>query len=147
MSMRRAASCGQPLQDSVRPRGARIGSADAAASAGLTGADALAYGVATDAATGDLVIATVVRPGPAGFDDATVRRLRETYAAGVCGGDSGVRGNAEAELGGRIVHIATCTGGGHAYSALLQASGALVLAFSQGEGRLGEQLMSRLREP
>ena len=121
-------------------------SADAAASTELRGADALAYAVAHDEATGDVVVATVVRPAAA-LDEPALRQLRDTYETGVCAGDGGLRGNAESELGGRLVHIATCATGGHAYSTRLEQSGVVVLAFSRGDRRLGEELMARLRDP
>ena len=122
------------------------GSADAAASTELRGADALAYAVAHDEATGDLVVATVVRPAAGALDEPALRQLRDTYATAVCAGVGGLRGNAESELGGRLVHIATCATGGHAYSTRLAQSGAVVLAFSRGDRRLGEELMARLRD-
>ena len=54
-------------------------------------------------------------------------------------------GNAEAELGGRTVYIASCAGGLLVYHAWLDQSGVLVSMFSLGERRFGEQLMSGLQ--
>jgi len=122
-------------------------SENAAASADLTGAESLAYAVAADEATGDLVVATVLAPFAPGLDDASFRRIRDSYDAAVCSPEGGLRGNAEGDLGGRLVHIGTCSAGSHTYATRLAASGVVVLAFSRGEDRLGEQLMSRLRDP
>lgn len=121
-------------------------SADATASAGLDGIGTLAYAVTADESSGDLVIATVLRPAVGPLDEPAFRAIRETYDASVCAEQGGVRGSAQAELGGRTVHIGTCGGGGHTYHARLERSGVIVSAFSRGERRLGEQLMSALRD-
>ena len=122
-------------------------SEDAARSSDLTGAASLAYAVAADAARGDVLVTIVLRPATGALDDNAFRRIRDSYDSAVCGPEGGLRGNGEAELGGRLVQIGTCKGGSHTYATRLEDSGVVVLAFSQGEGRLGEQLMARLRDP
>ena len=121
-------------------------SEDAAASGGLAGAESLAYAVAADEDRGDLAVATVLKPLAPGLDDSAFREIRDTYSAAACESDGGLRGNGEGEIGGRLVHIGTCVAGSHTYATTLAGSGVIVLAFSRGEGRLGEELMARLRD-
>jgi hypothetical protein len=108
-------------------------------------ADAIAFAVAADEESADIVVATILDLTGPTLGAGEFRDLRETYDSGICGAD-GLAGNAEAELGGRIVHIGTCANGGHTYHALLERSGVVVSAFSQGERRFGEALMRGLRD-
>ena len=73
------------------------------------------------------------------------RDWRDTYNEGACGQAGGVAGNAQADLGGRTVYIATCAGGLRVYHAYLPERGVIVSLLSVGERRFGEQLMGGLR--
>lgn len=102
-----------------------------------------AFGVAVDGqdlASG--VVAELVRDT---FSDAFFRDWRDTYDAGACGQSGGVVGNAETEIAGRTVYIATCAGGLRTYHAWLPERESIVSAFSLGDRRLGEALMEGLR--
>lgn len=79
------------------------------------------------------------------FSDAFFRDWRDTYNAGACEPAGGVTGNAEVQLGGRTVYIASCSGGLNVYHAYLTDRGVLVSLFSLGDQRFGEQLMTGLR--
>jgi hypothetical protein len=105
----------------------------------------IAYGQAIDPATGDLVVAAVVRLYPGVYSDAFFRGWRGTYDEGACAQAGGVAGRAEATIGGRQVHIGTCGGGAHTYHVFLEMSGVMVSATSVGPRRFGEQLMANLR--
>ncbi len=93
----------------------------------------------------DLASGVVARLRPGVFSDAFFRDWRDSYNTGACAQAGGVVGNAEAELGGRTVYIASCAGGLLVYHAWLDQSGVLVSMFSLGERRFGEQLMSGLQ--
>lgn len=93
----------------------------------------------------DLASGVVAELVPGVFDEGFFRDWRDTYNEGACGQAGGVTGNAEAELGGRTVHIATCGGGLRVYHAWVEERGVLVSLFSLGEGRFGERLMAGLR--
>lgn len=102
-----------------------------------------AFGIAIDGT--DLVTGVVAEPAPGRFGEAFFRDWRDTYNAGACGQAGGVAGNAEAQIGGRTVYIATCEGGIRTYHAWLPEREAIVSAFALGERRLGEALMAGLR--
>ncbi len=93
----------------------------------------------------DLASGVVARLRPGVFSDAFFRDWRDSYNAGACAQAGGVVGNAEADLGGRTVHIASCAGGLLVYHAYLPGRNVLVSMFSVGERRFGEQLMSGLQ--
>ena len=61
--------------------------------------------------SGDLASGVVARLRPGVFSDAFFRDWRDSYNTGACAQAGGVVGNAEAELGGRTVYIASCAGG------------------------------------
>ena len=105
--------------------------------------EAAAFGIVI--AGNDLASAVVARPVDGAFTDAWFRDWRDSYNQGACDQAGGMAGNAEAELGGRTVHIGTCAGGLRTYHAWIEDGGLLVSAFSIGEGRFGEQLMAGLR--
>jgi hypothetical protein len=109
----------------------------------VTNIETAAFGiVVTD---NDLASAVVARPVDGVFSDAWFRAWRDSYNQGACAQSGGVAGNAEAELGGRTVYIGTCTGGLRTYHTWLVDRGLLISAFSIGESRFGEQLMTGLR--
>lgn len=100
---------------------------------------------ATVVSGSDLASGVVARLRPGVFSDAFFRDWRDTYDAGACEPAGGVTGNAEAQLGGRTVYLATCSGGLNVYHAYLPQRGVLVSLFSLGDQRFGEQLMTGLR--
>ena len=93
----------------------------------------------------DLASGVVARLRPGAYSDAMFRDWRDSYNEGACSQAGGVGGNAEAELGGRTVYIASCNGGLLVYHAYLPERGIIVSLFSVGDGRFGEQLMGKLR--
>ena len=102
-----------------------------------------AFGVAVDG--GDLVSGVVAELQPGLFSDAFFRDWRDSYDAGACGQSGGVVGNAETQIDGRTVYIATCAGDLRDYHTWLPERGAIVSAFALGGRRLGETLMEGLR--
>jgi hypothetical protein len=105
--------------------------------------EAAAFAVAVDA--GDLASGVVARLRPGVYTDALFRDWRDTYNAGACGQAGGVAGNAQADMGGRTVYIATCAGDLRVYHAYLPERGVIVSLLSVGGRRFGEQLMGGLR--
>lgn len=108
-------------------------------------ADGVAYGMAVDPATGDLVVAAVVQLKPGVFTDVFYRTWRDTYDKAACAQAGGVGGNAEVQISNRTTYIGTCNGGAHSYHVYLEKSNVLVSATSVGTKRFGEQLMGTLR--
>jgi hypothetical protein len=108
-------------------------------------ATAVAYGLAVDSGTGDLVVAAVVRLKPGVFTDEFFRGWRTSYDKAACAPAGGVGGNAEAQLGGRTVYIGTCNGGARTYHTYLDKAGVVISATSVGTKRFGEQLVGNLR--
>jgi hypothetical protein len=107
-------------------------------------AQSIAVGLAVDQASGDLVVASVVKLKPGVFSDEFFRDWRDSFDQGVCGQAGGVAGNAQATMDGRTVFIGTCDGGVHTYHVHLEGPDVIVSLNSVGEGRLGEQLMESL---
>ena len=105
--------------------------------------EAAAFAVAVDA--GDLASGVVARLRPGIYTETLFRDWRDTYDAGACGQAGGVAGNAQADLGGRTVYIATCAGDLRVYHAYLPERGVIVSLLSVGPRRFGEQLMGGLR--
>jgi hypothetical protein len=105
--------------------------------------EAAAFAVAVDG--DDLASGVVAQLRPGVYDEALFRDWRDTYNEGACGQAGGVAGNAQAELGGRTVYIATCAGGLRVYHAYLPERDVIVSLFSLGDRRFGEQLMGGLR--
>jgi hypothetical protein len=93
----------------------------------------------------DLASGVVAQLRPGLLDDTFLADWRETYNEGACSQAGGVATNAETELGGRTVYIATCGGGLTVYHAAIPERDVIVSLFSIGEGRFGEQLMRDLR--
>jgi hypothetical protein len=108
-------------------------------------ASAVVYGMAVDPATGDLVVAAVVRLRPGVFTEAFYRSWRSTYDRAACAQAGGVAGAAEATVDGRRVDIGTCTGGAHTYHVYLELPAVMISATSVGARRFGEQLVGGLR--
>ena len=94
---------------------------------------------------GDLASGVVADLRAGVYSDAFFRDWRDTYNTGACAQAGGVVGNAEAELGGRTVYIASCAGGLRVYHAYLEGRNVIVSLFSTGDRRFGELLMSGLR--
>lgn len=109
-------------------------------------AEAIAYAVAIDPETSDLVVAAVTRPRPGLFDDAFFRDWRDSFDGSVCDRAGGVRGHAQTEVDGRPVFIATCAEGAAVYHTYLERRGVIVSISSVGDSRLGEQLMDQLSD-
>jgi hypothetical protein len=107
-------------------------------------AQSLAVALAVDQATGNLVVASVVKLKPGVFTDEFFRDWRDSFDEGVCGQAGGVAGNAQATIDGRTVFIGTCEGGVHTYHVHLDGPDAIVSLNSVGDGRMGEQLMESL---
>jgi hypothetical protein len=107
-------------------------------------AQSLAVALAVDRASGDLVVASVVKLKPGVFSDEFFRDWRDSFNEGVCGQAGGVSGNAEATMGGRTVYIGTCEGGVHTYHVHLEDPDVIISLNSVGTGRLGEELMKSL---
>jgi hypothetical protein len=94
----------------------------------------------------DVAVVSVVQLRPGVFDDGFFRDWRDSYDAAACDAAGGVAGNAQAEIDGRTVHIATCAAGAHTYHAFLEDASVIVSVTSVGELRLGEQIVAGLRE-
>jgi hypothetical protein len=101
--------------------------------------EAAAFFIAVDAS--DLASGVVAQLRPGVFSEGFFRDWRDSYDEGACAQAGGVAGNAEAELGGRTVYIASCAGGLLAYHAYVEDRGVIVSLISVGERRFGEQLM------
>jgi hypothetical protein len=108
-------------------------------------AEAADAGVAVDGS--NLVVAWVVRLRPAAFDATAYQQWRDSYDEGACSAAGGVKGRAQAELGGRTTYITSCVAALLTYHVWLEEQNMLVSASSVGESRLGERLMSTLRVP
>ncbi|MEO5965691.1 MAG: hypothetical protein ABIR11_09525 [Candidatus Limnocylindrales bacterium] len=93
----------------------------------------------------DLTSGVVAKLEPGVYGDGFFRDWRDSYDEGACAQAGGVAGNAQAELDGRTVYIASCGGGLRVYHAYVKERGIIVSLFSVGERRFGEQLMSDLR--
>ena len=83
-------------------------------------------GLAVDQATGNLVVASVVKLKPGVFSDEFFRDWRDSFDEGVCGQAGGVTGNAQATMDGRTVYIGTCEGGVHTYHVHLEGPDVIV---------------------
>jgi hypothetical protein len=106
--------------------------------------DALNVAAAVDPATNDFVVATVQRPVVGLFSDEWFRDWRETFDESVCAQAGGVAGNAQAEIDGRTVFIATCKGGNHTYATWLPDERVIIQLNANGDKRLGEELLKNL---
>jgi hypothetical protein len=102
-----------------------------------------AFAIAVDG--NDLSSGVVARLRPGVYSDAFFRSWRDSYNTGACSQAGGVTGNAETELGGRTVHVASCAGGLLVYHAYLPGPDVVVSLFSLGDRDFGRQLMSDLR--
>ena len=109
-----------------------------------TGLDAA---VAVDTGTSNLVTAWVVRLRPGAFGDEAYRQWRDSYDDGACNAAGGIRGRAQAELGGRDTYVTSCVAALRTYHVWLKDEGVLISASSIGDGRFGEKLMTTLRVP
>lgn len=105
--------------------------------------ESAAFAVVVDG--NDLASGVLAQLRPGVYSEAFFRDWRDTYNQGACAQAGGVVGNAEAELGGRTVHVTSCAGGLLVYHTYLPDRGVVVSMFSLGERRFGEQLMRGLR--
>lgn len=105
---------------------------------------AIAFAVTVDETSGEIASVAISRIRPGVFDDAFWRSWRDSYDVGACDRAGGVTGNAEATIGGRLVHIGTCAGGAHTYHAYLPERDVIVSVTAVGEQRLGERVMEAL---
>jgi hypothetical protein len=110
-------------------------------------ASAVDAGVAVDAGSGNLVLATIVRLRAEAFGEEVFRQWRDTFDEGACNQSGGVVGHAEAQIGGRKTYVTSCAMGMHTYHVWLQDQAILISASSIGDGRFGEQLLEGLRVP
>jgi len=110
-------------------------------------ATAIDVGVALDEATGNLVIAHVVRLREGAFDDATFRQWRDSFDEGACAGAGGVEGHAQVPIAERRVYVTSCAAEQRIYHLWAQDDGLLISASAVGPGRFGEVLMNGLRIP
>lgn len=110
-------------------------------------ASAVDAGVAVDAGTGNLVLATVIRLRPGAFGEEVFRQWRDSFDEGACNQSGGVVGHAEAEIAGRKTYVTSCAMGMHTYHVWLQEQDVLISASAIGDGRFGEQLLEGLRVP
>jgi hypothetical protein len=120
--------------------------AEAAAQANGTLAslsDGVAGALAIDPATGDFVIADVVRVRQAVLDDAGFTSWRNSFDNGVCAG-TGVIGHAQQTIGGRTVFVGSCGNGFHTYHAWIKDKNLLVSASAGGKRELGPLLFQNL---
>jgi hypothetical protein len=108
-------------------------------------ASAIDAAVAVDTGSGNLVYALVVALRPAALSEAAFRDWRDSYDEGACA-DTGLGiGHAVQEIDGRTVYVGSCQSGTLTYHVLLEDGGILISAWSLGEGRFGELLVSNLR--
>jgi hypothetical protein len=110
----------------------------------LAYADTAVTGLAVDPAAGEFVHATLVRLRPGVFGDSFFRDWRDTFDGAVCSQAGGVRGHAEATIGGHQTFIDTCQEGVRTYHVWLARSGLLVSISSVGKRLLGEKLVAGL---
>jgi hypothetical protein len=108
-------------------------------------ATAIDVGLALDAATGNLVIAHVVRLREGAFDDGTYRQWRDSYDDGACAATGGVDARLEAPIDGRTVFVTSCVGDQRVHHVWIEDQDLLISASSVGDGRFGELLMGELR--
>jgi hypothetical protein len=110
------------------------------------GTEAIAYAVAADPESSDLVIAVVTRPREAAFNDIFFRAWRDSFDAAVCAQAGGVTGHAQEDVAGRTVYVGTCRELTTIYHAYLERRAVVVSVSSVGPGQLGEQLMGQLQD-
>jgi hypothetical protein len=101
------------------------------------------FAVVVDGA--DLASGVVARLRPGRYSETLFRDWRDSYNEGACAQAGGVARNAQADMDGRTVYIASCAGGLRVYHAYLPERGTIVSLFSTGDRRFGERLMSDLR--
>jgi hypothetical protein len=108
-----------------------------------TNVGSAAFAIVVDGS--DLASGVVARLRPGRYSDGLFRDWRDTYDAGACAQAGGVAGNAQADLGGRTVYIATCGGGLRTYHVYVPERDVIVSLFSLGDRKFGELLMGSLR--
>jgi hypothetical protein len=108
--------------------------------------DAAITGLAIDAAAGEFAHATLIHLRSGAFSDGFFRDWRDTFDAAACLQAGGVRGHAEATIGGRQTFIGSCQGGVRTYHVWLAGSGVLVSVSSVGNRGLGEKLVAALTD-
>lgn len=92
----------------------------------------------------DLAVVNVVRLRAGAFGADFFRDWRQSYDRAACEPAGGVAGTAEAEIGGRPVHIGSCAGGAHTYHVRLDEGDLLVSITSIGTGRYGERIVDAI---
>lgn len=95
-------------------------------------------------AADDLAVVNVVRLRAGAFGADFFRDWRQSYDRAACEPAGGVAGTAEAEIGGRPVHIGSCAGGAHTYHVRLDEGDLLVSITSIGTGRYGERIVDAI---
>ena len=116
--------------------------AEPAADASLaTSAQSLAVGLAVDQATGNLVVASVVKLKPGVFSDEFFRDWRDSFDEGACGQAGGVTGNAEATIAAGPSTSGPARAASSRITSTSRAADVIVSLTAVGDGRLGEKLM------
>ena len=106
---------------------------------------AVALAVAPSASgSDDVAVASVVRLHPEVFDEAFYQEWRDTYDDAACEVADGVASTDETDIAGRVVYVATCTGGAMTYHTFLEDQVFLVSVTSSGQRQLGELIMAGL---
>jgi len=105
--------------------------------------DRAAFAIVIDG--GDWASGVVAHLRPGVYSDALYRDWRDSYDAGACDQSGGVSAHAQAELGGRLAFITTCTGGLRVYHAYVPERDVIISLLSFGPRRFGEQLVAGIR--
>ena len=107
---------------------------------------AAAFGPPASGSVDDYVVVTVARVKPGLFGDLFFQGWRDTFDEAVCQQAGGVRGTAEATIGGRQTFIGTCAGGIHTYHVHLPEQNLIVSMQGVGPKRFGERVVEGLNE-
>ncbi len=107
----------------------------------------LAVGLVSDAEGADWAIATVSELRPDAWSETFFRDWRDSYDEAVCKRAGGVTGTAQAEIGGRLTLIGSCTNGVHTYHVHLPEGDLLVSITALGDRRFGEVMVEGLEPP
>ena len=106
---------------------------------------AVAVAIVVDSDTGDLAVASVVRPRPGVFSDAYFGDWRATFDAGACSQAGGVTGTGTATIARHETFTATCSGGLTTFHVHLADRGLIVSVSSLGQGQFGRLIVEGLR--
>jgi hypothetical protein len=105
---------------------------------------AVALAVAPGLGSDDVAVASVVRLHPDVFDEAFYQEWRDTYDDAACEVADGVESTDETDIAGRLVYVATCTGGAMTYHTFLEDQVFFVSVTASGQRHLGELIMAGL---